>query len=74
MKEDVMQKMLQLKAVYGLTTGVTRHCFQRCVPEINRKLEDDQRYCIANCAVNYLTVKMLITKKLLQQEQPVLQQ
>ena len=67
-EEDAMQQMLQLKAVYGLTTGITRQCFQKCIPEINRKMEDDQRYCLVNCAVNYLTIKMLITKKLLEQQ------
>ena len=66
--EDALGQMLQLKAVYGLTTGITQLCFKHCVPQINRKLEDDQKYCIANCAVNYLTTKMLITRKILEQQ------
>ena len=63
---EELSEMLQLKAIYGLTTQITEQCFSKCIGgELNRKLENDQRQCIANCAVNYLTVKMLSSKKLL---------
>lgn len=62
-----LTEMLQLKAIYGLTTLLAEQCFPKCLGNdgINRKLENDQKQCIVSCAVNYLTVKMLSTKKLL---------
>jgi hypothetical protein len=63
---EELAEMLQLKAIYGLTTQITKKCFTKCIDgDLNRKMENDQRICMANCAVNYLTVKMLSSKKLI---------
>ena len=67
---EELAEMLQLKAIYGLTSQITEQCFSKCIGgELNRKMENDQRQCIVNCAVNYLTVKMLSAKKLLSSAQ-----
>jgi hypothetical protein len=65
---DIVQDLLHLKALYGLTTRLTSKCFQACLGERAdlRKLDLEHRQCLAACTVNHLQVRLLVTNLLVQ--------
>lgn len=66
--EEQRQKLaaiLQMRAMYEMTTKITKRCFEACVPKINPRMEDTESACLTNCAANYLRMKMTIVKQLM---------
>jgi hypothetical protein len=57
--------LLQMRAMYEMTTQITKKCFDSCIPRINPRMEDSERACLNNCAANYLKMKMTIAQLLL---------
>jgi hypothetical protein len=64
--EQEIAQLYQIKALYDLTTQISKACFDPCLPKINPRLEDSERACMANCAANFLKLKLLYTKKLIE--------
>ena len=54
-----------MRAMYEMTTRITKHCFNACVPKINPRMEDSESACLTNCAANYLKMKMMMAQQLM---------
>lgn len=61
---DVGQ-LLQMRAMYEMTTAIASRCFETCLPRLNPRLEDSDRNCLSNCAANFLHMKLLFTRRLM---------
>ena len=61
---DVGQ-LLQMRAMYEMTTAIASRCFETCLPRLNPRLEDSDRNCLSNCAANFLHKKLLFTRRLM---------
>ena len=68
MDKDQMEiaQLMQIRAIYQLTTEITRNCFDPCVPKVNPRMEDSEKKCLTNCAANFLRMKLLYTKRLIE--------
>ena len=59
-------QLMQIRAIYQLTTDITRNCFDPCVPKVNPRMDDAEKNCLTNCAANFLRMKLLYTKRLME--------
>ena len=64
-------QLIQIRAIYQLTTDITRNCFDPCVPKINPRMEDSEKNCLTNCAANFLRMKLLYTKRLIESSKTI---
>mgnify|MGYP002786956352 CR=1 FL=1 len=62
--QEQLTAILQLRAMYELTTQITKRCFNNCVSKINPRMEDSESACITNCAANYLKMKILMAQSM----------
>lgn len=69
--QQEIAQLMQVRAIYQLTTEITKNCFEPCVPKLNPRMEDSERNCLSNCAVNFFRLKMLYTKRLMQSAQTI---
>ena len=60
-----VQQLMQLRAMYELTTAITSKCFETCLPRLNPRLEESDKSCMSNCAANFLHMKLLFTQRLI---------
>lgn len=63
-KGPTIPQLLQLRAMYELTTSITDKCFETCLTRLNPRLEESDKNCISNCAANFLHMKLLFTQRL----------
>lgn len=59
-------QLMQIRAIHQLTTDITKNCFESCVPRINPRMEDSEKNCLTNCAANFLKMKLLFTRNLIE--------
>lgn len=59
-------QLMQIRAIYQLTTDITKSCYDSCVPKVNPRMEDSERNCLTNCAANFLRMKLLYTRRLME--------
>lgn len=59
-------QLMQIRAIYQLTTDITKNCFDTCVPKLNPRMEDSEKNCLTNCAANFLRMKLLYTRRLME--------
>lgn len=59
-------QLMQIRAIYQLTTDITKNCFDPCVPKLNPRMEDSEKNCLTNCAANFLKMKLLYTRRLIE--------
>lgn len=59
------EQLLQMQAMYQLTTDITRRCFEACIGRINASIEDCELNCVSNCAANSIRTKLLFSKRLI---------
>ena len=59
-------QLMQIRAIYQLTTDITKNCYDPCVPKVNPRMEDSERNCLTNCAANFLRMKLLYTRRLME--------
>ena len=59
-------QLMQIRAIYQLTTDITKNCFDSCVPKLNPRMEDSEKNCLSNCAANFLRMKLLYTRRLIE--------
>lgn len=59
-------QLMQIRAIYQLTTDITKSCFDPCVPKVNPRMEDSEKNCLTNCAANFLRMKLLYTRRLME--------
>lgn len=59
-------QLMQIRAIYQLTTDITKNCYDPCVPKLNPRIEDSERNCLTNCAANFLKMKLLYTRRLME--------
>lgn len=59
-------QLMQIRAIYQLTTDITKNCFDPCVPKVNPRMEDSEKNCLTNCAANFLKMKLLYTRRLME--------
>lgn len=64
-----LQQVLQLRAMYEMTTNIASVCFQTCLPRLNPRLEESDKSCISNCAANFLHMKLLFTRRIIEAAQ-----
>ena len=64
--QQEINQLYQIKALYELTTDVTMNCFDACVAKVNPRMEDSERNCLSNCAANFLRMKLLFTRRLIE--------
>lgn len=64
-KVDLSQ-LLQLRAIYELTTSITNQCFDTCLGRLNPRMEESEKNCISNCAANFMHMKLLFTSRLVE--------
>lgn len=57
--------LMQVRAIYQLTTDITKNCFEPCVAKLNPRMEDSERNCLSNCAANFLKMKLTFTRRLI---------
>lgn len=62
--QNELAQLMQIRAIYELTTDTTKNCFDTCVPKLNPRMEDAERNCLSNCAANFLRMKLLYTRRL----------
>lgn len=55
----------QLRAVNQLATDISSKCFDACIFKINPRMEESEQNCISNCTTNYLYMKLLFTRRLI---------
>ncbi len=67
-EKDQMEiaQLMQIRAIYQLTTDITKNCFDSCVPKVNPRMEDSEKNCLTNCAANFLKMKMIYTRRLIE--------
>lgn len=58
--------LMQLRAMYELTTGITSKCFETCIGRLNPRLEESDKNCLSNCAANFLHMKLLFAQRLIE--------
>jgi hypothetical protein len=68
MDKDQMEiaQLMQIRAIYQLTTDITKNCYDPCVPKVNPRMEDSEKNCLTNCAANFLKMKLLYTRRLME--------
>ena len=59
-------QLIQIRAIYQLTTDITKNCYDHCVPKVNPRMEDSEKNCLTNCAANFLKMKLLYTRRLME--------
>lgn len=59
-------QLMQIRAIYQLTTNITKNCYDPCVPKVNPRMEDSEKNCLTNCAANFLKMKLLYTRRLME--------
>jgi hypothetical protein len=59
-------QLMQIRAIYQLTTDITKNCYDPCVPKVNPRMEDSEKNCLTNCAANFLKMKLLYTRRLME--------
>lgn len=59
-------QLMQIRAIYQLTTDITKNCFDPCVAKVNPRMEDSEKNCLTNCAANFLKMKLLYTRRLIE--------
>lgn len=64
-----VQQLMQLRAMYEMTTSIASKCFETCVPRLNPRLEEADKNCISNCATNFLHMKLLFTRRIMEAAQ-----
>ena len=57
--------LMQIKAMYDVTTDITKHCFDACCPKLTPRMDDAERNCMANCATNFMRMKLLFARRLI---------
>ena len=62
---DLNQQLLQVRAMYELTTSITSKCFEGCITRLNPRTEDADKSCISNCAANFLHMMLLFTRRII---------
>ena len=67
-EKDQMEiaQLMQIRAIYQLTTDITKNCFDSCVPKVNPRMEESEKNCLTNCAANFLKMKLLYTRRLIE--------
>lgn len=67
-EKDQMEiaQLMQIRAIYQLTTDITKNCFDSCVPKVNPRMEDSEKNCLTNCAANFLKMKLIYTRRLIE--------
>ena len=60
-----VQQLMQLRAMYEMTTSIASKCFETCLPRLNSRLEEADKNCISNCAANFLHMKLLFTRRII---------
>lgn len=68
MEKDQLEivQLMQIRAIYQLTTDITKNCYDTCVPKMNPRMEDSEKNCLTNCAANFLRMKLLYTRRLME--------
>lgn len=68
MEKDQLEiaQLMQIRAIYQLTTDITKNCYDTCVPKLNPRMEDSEKNCLTNCAANFLRMKLLNTRRLME--------
>ena len=66
-----MDQLLQLRALYEMTTSIASKCFETCLPRLNPRLEETDKNCISNCAANFLHMKLLFTRRIVDAAQAI---
>lgn len=64
--QQEISQLIQIRAIYQLTTEITKNCFDPCVPKLNPRMEDSEKNCLSNCAANFLRMKLLYTRRLIE--------
>lgn len=64
--QQEIAQLMQIRAIYQLTTDITKNCFETCLPKLTPRMEDSERNCLSNCAANFLRMKMLYTRRLIE--------
>ena len=64
--QQEISQLIQIRAIYQLTTEITKNCFDPCVPRLNPRMEDSEKNCLSNCAANFLRMKLLYTRRLIE--------
>ena len=67
-EKDQMEiaQLMQIRAIYQLTNDITKNCFDSCVPKVNPRMEESEKNCLTNCAANFLKMKLLYTRRLIE--------
>lgn len=73
MEKDQMEiaQLMQIRAIYQLTTDITKNCYDPCIPKVNPRMEDSERNCLTNCAANFLKMKLLYTRRLIESSKTI---
>lgn len=61
-----LPQLLQLRAIYELTTAITSQCFDTCLGRLNPRMEESEKNCLSNCAANFMHMKLLFTSRLIE--------
>jgi hypothetical protein len=64
-------QLMQMRAMYELTTNIASKCFDSCLSRLNPRLDDADKNCISNCAANFLHMKLFFTKRIIDAAQSV---
>lgn len=66
-KNDLkVSHLMQLRAMYEMTTGITSKCFETCISRLNPRLEESDKNCLSNCSANFLHMKLLFAQRLIE--------
>jgi hypothetical protein len=65
-QQQEIAALMQIRAIYELTTDITKNCFGPCVPKLTPRMEESEKNCMSNCAANFLRMKMLFTHRLIE--------
>lgn len=69
--QQEIAQLMQIRAIYQLTTDITKNCFDSCSPKLNPRMEDSEKNCFTNCAANFLRMKLLYTRRLVESAQTI---
>lgn len=64
--QQEIAQLMQIRAIYQLTTDITANCFDACSPKLNPRMEDSEKNCFNNCAANFLRMKLMYTRRLVE--------
>ena len=70
-EQQEIAQLMQIRAIYQLTSDITANCFDSCSPKLNPRMEDSEKNCFTNCAANFLRMKLLYTRRLVESAQTI---